>query len=70
MRVQSRYPYEQSEMNLPHFNKFSWPFDELSDNNESDNGLSLAANVAINEQILGVIFTLGNDATLMHGIPN
>ena len=31
--------------------KVSWLFDELSDNNVSDDGLSLATSVAINEQI-------------------
>ena len=45
--------------------KVSWLFDELSDNNVSDNGLSLSASVAVNKQILEVIPTPGNDAILM-----
>ena len=32
--------------------KISWLFDELSDNNASDDGLSLLASVAVNKQIL------------------
>ena len=31
--------------------KVSWLFDELSDNNASDDGLSLSASVAVNKQI-------------------
>ena len=42
--------------------KFSWLFDELSDNNASDVGLSLSASVAVNKQISEVIVMLGNDA--------
>ena len=42
-----------------------WLFDELSDNNVSDNGLSLSASVAINKQISEVILTPGNDAILV-----
>ena len=34
-------------MNLPPFNKGSWLFDKLSDNNASDDGLSLSASVAV-----------------------
>ena len=45
--------------------KVSWLFDELSDNNASDDGLSLSASVAVNKQILGVIPTPGNDAILV-----
>ena len=33
--------------------KVSWLFDELSDNNASDDGLSLSASVAVYEQYLG-----------------
>ena len=40
----------------------SWLFDQLSDNNVSENGLSLSS---INEQILEVILMLGNNAILM-----
>ena len=43
----------------------SWLFDELSDNNVSNNGLSLSVSVAVNEQISEVILTPVNDA-----IPN
>ena len=53
-------------MNLPPFNKkVSWLFDELSDNNASDDGLSLSASVAVNKQISKVILMLGNDAILV-----
>ena len=52
--MQSRYPYERPST------KASWPFDELSDNNASDDGLSLSASVAVNKQILEVIPTPGN----------
>ena len=45
--------------------KVSWLFDELSDNNMSDDGLSLVVSVAVNEQISEVILTLGNNATLL-----
>ena len=44
--------------------KVSWLFDKLSDNNVSDNGLSLSASIAVNKQILEVILMLGNDAIL------
>ena len=46
--------------------KVSWLFDELSktDNNASDNGLSLSVSVAVNKQILEVILT-HNNAVLM-----
>ena len=60
--MQSRYPYESSEMNLP---PVSWLFDKLSDNNTSDDGLSLSSSVAVNEQISEVNLTLGNDAILV-----
>ena len=46
--------------------KVSWLFDELSDNNASDDGLSLSAIVTINEQILEVIFMVGNNTMLRH----
>ena len=45
--------------------KVSWLSDELSDNNASDDGLSLSASVAVNKQILKVILMLGNDAILV-----
>ena len=45
--------------------KVSWLFDKLSDNNASDDGLSLSASVAVNKQILEVIPTPGNDAILV-----
>ena len=58
MRVQSRYPYELSENKLATLQqKFSWLFDELSDNNASDDGLSLSASVAVSKQISEVIPT-------------
>ena len=41
--------------------KVSWLFDELSDNNASDDGL-LSASVAVNKQISKVIPTPGNNA--------
>ena len=53
--MQSRYPYEPS---------VSWLFDELSDNNASDDALSLSASVTV-KQISKVILTLGNDAILV-----
>ena len=54
-----------SETNLPPFNKSFLVIGELSDNNVSDDGLSLATSVAVNKQILEVILTLGNDVILM-----
>ena len=45
--------------------KVSWLFDELSDNNASDNGFSLSATAAVNKQISKVIFTLVDDSILM-----
>ena len=39
-----------------------WLFNELSDNNASDDGLSLSASVAVNKQISEVIPKPGNDA--------
>ena len=42
--------------------KVSWLFDKLSDNNASDNGLSLSASVAVNKQIPEVIPMPANDA--------
>ena len=39
--------------------------DNLSDNNASDDGLSLSASVAVDKQISEVILTLGNDAILV-----
>ena len=56
--VQSRCPYET---NSPPFNKVSWQYDELCDNNASDNGLSLSASVAN----LKLILMLGNNAILV-----
>ena len=41
MRMQCRYPYEPSEMNLPSFTKVSWLFDKSSNNNPSNDGLSV-----------------------------
>ena len=46
----SKYPYKPSERNLP---PVSWLFDKLSDNNASNDGLSLATSVAVNEQNYG-----------------
>ena len=40
-------------------------FDELSDNNASEGGLSLAMSVTVNEQISEVILMLGNNGTLL-----
>ena len=45
--------------------KVSWLFNELSDNNASDDGLSLSVSVAVNKQISKVIPMPGNDAILM-----
>ena len=49
--------------------KFLGLFDKLSDNNASDDALSLSSSVAVNKQILEVILMLGNNrgnnATLM-----
>ena len=39
--------------------KVSWLFDELSDNNVSDDRLSLSASVTVNKQISEVILTPG-----------
>ena len=58
-------PTSHPRINLPPFKKVSWLFDELSDNNASDDGLSLSASVAVNKQILEVIPTPGNDAILV-----
>ena len=63
--MHSRHPHEPSEMNLLPSTKVSWLFDKLSDNNASDDGLSLSASVAVNKQILEVIPTPGNDAILV-----
>ena len=49
--------------------KVSWLFDELSDNNASDNGLSLSASVAVNKQISKMIPTPGNNCNT-RGIPS
>ena len=43
------------------FQQVSWLFDELFDNNASDDGLSLSASVAVNNQISKVILIPGND---------
>ena len=45
--------------------KVSWLFDEFSDNNASDHGLSLTASVAVNKQISEVILMPGNNAIHM-----
>ena len=45
--------------------KVSWLFDEFSDNNASDDGLSLSVSVAVNKQISEVILMTGNDAKLV-----
>ena len=45
--------------------KVSWLFDKLSDNNVSDDGLSLSASVAVNKQISEVILMPGNNAILV-----
>ena len=62
--MESRYPYKPSERIHCTSTKVSWLFDELSDNNASDDGLSLSASVAV-KQILEVIPTPGNDAILV-----
>ena len=62
MHVQSTYPYELSETNLL---PVSWLFDELSDNNVSEDRLSLSSSVAGNEQISKVILMLGSNAILV-----
>ena len=46
--MQSRYPHEPSETNLLPSTKVSWLFDELSDNNASDDGLSLSVSLGVN----------------------
>ena len=43
--------YELLQMNLSPFNKFSWLFDELSDNKASNNVLSLSVSVAVNKNL-------------------
>ena len=45
--------------------KVSCLFDELSNNNASDYGLSLSASVAVNKQISEVILMPGNNAILV-----
>ena len=45
--------------------KVSWLFNKFSDNNASDDRLSIAMSVAVNEQISEVILTLGSDAILV-----
>ena len=62
MCMQSRYPYEPTHCPST---KVSWLFNELFDNNELDDGLSLSASVAVNKQILKVILIPGNDTILM-----
>ena len=59
MSVLSRYPYKLSEMNSP---PVSWLFDQLSNKNVSEDGLSLSSSVVVNEQISEMILTLGNNA--------
>ena len=64
--MQSRNPYEPSERTHHYSTKFlGWLFYELSDNNASDDGLSLLASVAVNKQISEAILTPGNDAILV-----
>ena len=58
-------PTSHPRTNWPPFKKVSWLFHELSDNNVSNDGLSLSASVAVNKQILKVIPTPGNDAILV-----
>ena len=65
MHMQSRYPMSHQKRTRHPSTEVSWLFDELSDNNASDNGLSLSASVAVNEQILEVILTPGNNAILV-----
>ena len=48
-------------MNSLPFNKSFLAVWQLSDNNASDDELSLAGSVAVNEQFLEVIVMLGND---------
>ena len=43
----------------------SWLFDKLSNNNASDDGLSLSVSVAVTKEILEVILMPGNDTILM-----
>ena len=45
--------------------KVSQLFDELADNNASDDGLALTVSVAVNKQISEAILMLGNDAILV-----
>ena len=54
-------PTSHQRTNLPPFNKSSWLFDELSDNNASDDGLSLSVSVVVNKQISEMIPTSSND---------
>ena len=63
--MESRYPYKPSERIHCTSTKVSWLFDELSDNNASDDTLSLSMSVAVNKQISEVILMLGNDTMLM-----
>ena len=67
MRMQSRYPYEPSKNELAALQatKVSWLFDELSDNNASDDGLFVSSSVAVNKQISEVISMPGNNAILV-----
>ena len=59
-------PTSHARTNLPPFNKkVSWLFDELPDNNTSDDGLSLSAHVAVNKKISEVISMPGKDVILM-----
>ena len=56
------YLYEPLEKNLP---PVSWLFDQLSDNNGSEDGLSLLLSVAVNEQISEVTMPYSWHAKLM-----
>ena len=59
-------PTSHPRTNSPPFStKVSWLFDKLSDNNASDDGLSLSASVAVSKQISEVIPTPGNNAILV-----
>ena len=46
--MQSRYPYEPSETNSCPSTKVFWLFNELSDNNASDD---VSVSVAVNKQV-------------------
>ena len=58
-------PYEPSERTRHPSTSFLANFDKLSDNNASDDRLSLSASVAVNKQISELILMPGNDAILV-----